>query len=269
MIILIPMGGHGSRFSEAGYTLNKASIPTTNRRTLKKEPMVVCAMDDMPGIKNSSNKIICVNRDFHSKDGTEDIIKKYFDKTIFIHDHVLLDQAFGCFLARQHLQSKEDLFIGACDNGIEYDERAFEELKQISDVVMISHSSDLNISKNPFAHSWAVVDQETQVVTGLSIKKPVSDNPMKDHATTGMFWFRRADLFLKYLEEMIWNKDTFEGKYYVDQLLNYFIRDNLIVNYFDVRYICWGTPEDYESYEATLEYWQQFVDEEKWILKTM
>ena len=75
MIILIPMGGHGSRFSEAGYTLNKASIPTTNRRTLKKEPMVVCAMDDMPGIKNSSNKIICVNRDFHSKDGTEDIIK--------------------------------------------------------------------------------------------------------------------------------------------------------------------------------------------------
>ena len=106
-------------------------------------------------------------------------------------------------------------------------------------------------------------------MTGLSIKKPVSDNPMKDHATTGMFWFRRADLFLKYLEEMIWNKDTFEGKYYVDQLLNYFIRDNLIVNYFDVRYICWGTPEDYESYEATLEYWQQFVDEEKWILKTM
>mgnify|MGYP001331559745 CR=1 FL=1 len=267
MIILIPMGGHGSRFSNAGYKINKASIPTTNRRTLQKEPMVVCAMEDIPGIRNPTNKIVCVNRDFHATDGTEEVIKRYFAKSIFIHDHVLLDQAFGCFLAREYLQSSEDLFIGACDNGMEYDEKAFEKIKTHSDVVMISHSNDQNISRDPLAHSWAVIDKRTQVVKELSIKKTVSENPMVDHATTGMFWFRRADQFLKYLDEMIWNRDTLDGKYYVDKVLNYFIRDGLTVNYFDVRYICWGTPEDYENYENTLKYWKDFSDEEEWMIK--
>ena len=58
MIILIPMGGHGTRFSQAGYTINKACIPTTDRHTGRTLPMVVCAMHDIPGIHNQSHKIM-------------------------------------------------------------------------------------------------------------------------------------------------------------------------------------------------------------------
>ena len=264
MIIMIPMGGKGSRFTDAGYKLNKACIPTTDRHTGEKLPMVVCAMKDVPGVSDASNKIICIDRDFHEENGTETLIKEHFPNTKFIHDHVMLDQAFGCFLAREYLLTDEDLIIGACDNGIDFDVNAFEELKKTSDAIMISHSNDANIEKNPCAHSWAELKSpEATEIAKISLKQPVSDDPMKDHATTGMFWFKKSSVFLEFLESMIWNKDSLDGKYYIERVLQYYIDAGLTVNYFDVKYHCWGTPADYENYEDTIEYWKTFVKNEK------
>jgi len=262
MIILIPMGGKGSRFSDAGYLTNKACILTTDRHTQKKLPMIICAMKDIPQIDNINNKIICIDRDFHKTNGTEDIILQYFPNAIFIHDHVLLDQAFGCFLAREFLQSEDELFIGACDNGFIYDEQEFNKAKSEFDVLMISHTNDNNIAQNPNAHSWAKLKANSKELEFLSLKKTISENPMQDHATTGMFWFKHASDFLANLEKMIWNKDTLDGKYYVDKVLQYCIDAKLKVGYFDVKYLCWGTPADYENYENTIAYWQNFIKNE-------
>ena len=262
MIILIPMGGKGTRFSNAGYKLNKACIPTTDRHSGKKLPMVICAMNDIPEIRNKNTKIICVDREFHHENGTEKEILKYHPNTKFIHDHVLLDQAFGCFLAREFLNSKEELFIAACDNGMDIDLKKFNKLKKNHDAIMISHSNDENISRNPDAHSWAKLSKNSNKLSKLSLKKTVSKNPMRDHATTGMFWFKEANIFLSYLEDMIWNKDTLDGKYYIDQLLNYYIKDKRDVSFFDVKFICWGTPNDYEDYESTYDYWKDFKKKE-------
>ena len=266
MIFLIPMGGHGTRFQDKGYKLNKACIPTTDRHTGNKLPMVVCAMNDMPGIKDPKNKIICVNRDFHEQDGTENTIREHFSQVIFIHDKILLDQGYACYLAKDYLGSDEELFIGACDNGIEINLESFERAKQQSDALMISHANDQNIEHNPEAHSWALLqDENSKTLAEISLKKTVSNNPMKDHATTGMFWFKHSKVFLQYLEKMIQKKDTLSGKYYVDKVLQYLIDDGLCVQYFDVKYICWGTPKDYEDYENTLNYWEEFYRSETWI----
>jgi len=262
MIILIPMGGKGSRFTEAGYKLNKACIPTTDRHTGKKLPMVICAMKYIPDIDKKESKIICVDRDFHQTNGTEAQIREFYPNTVFIHDHVMLDQAYGCFLAREFLQSDDELFIGACDNGIDIDIEAFEAAKKDADVLMISHMGDENIAQNPNAHSWAKLKSDNKTLESISLKKTVSDTPLKDHATTGMFWFKNAITFLKYLEEMIWNKDTLDGKYYVDKLIQYCIDGGLTVQHFNVKYICWGTPVDYENYEKTLSYWKNFSQKE-------
>lgn len=263
MIILVPMGGKGTRFSDAGYTTNKACIPTTDRHSGQKLPMVVCALKDMPGVNEPKNKIICVDRDFHEANGTESTIREYFPHTVFIHDHVMLDQAFGCFLAREFLSTDEELFIGACDNGIEFDSDAFDRHREKYDVLMISHTNDDNIAQNPRAHSWAKLDDKGEYLTAISLKEPVSASPMQDHATTGMFWFKKANDFLRNLEEMIWQKDTLDGKYYVDKVLQYCIETGLKVGYFDVRFICWGTPKDYEDYENTFNYWSEFRNHEE------
>jgi dTDP-glucose pyrophosphorylase len=265
MIILIPMGGKGSRFSEAGYKINKACIETTDRHSGKKLPMIICAMKDIPDISKETNTIICVDRKFHEENGIEQVILDEYKNTLFIHDHVMLDQAFGCFLAREFLDSNEELFIAACDNGMDIDMEEFNKLKKSSDAIMISHTNDQNIYENPYAHSWAEIDSETQKIQRICLKETVSDNPMNDHATTGMFWFKHARVFLKYLEEMIWSKDMLDNKYYVDKVLQYYINDNKTVNYCDVNFICWGTPKDYENYEKTITYWKDFNEKESWI----
>ena len=266
MIILIPMGGKGTRFSEAGYTRNKACIPTTDRHTGKALPMVICAMKDIPEIYDPNNTIICIDRDFHNTNGTEQQIRDFFPNVIFIHDHAMQDQAFACFLARKFLTTDEELFITSCDSGFSYDQVSFDKARNEADVLMISHTNDNNIANNPKAHSWAKLNDPTsQRIESLSLKQPVSDSPMNDHATTGLFWFKRASDFLKHLESMIANKDTLHGKYYVDQVLQYCINAGLNVQYFDVAYFCWGTPHDYEIYEKTIHYWREFAREEGFI----
>ncbi|MDC1131826.1 hypothetical protein OAT59_04495 [Gammaproteobacteria bacterium] len=258
MIVLIPMGGKGSRFTEEGYRLNKALIPVTSRHSGKKHPMALSALIDIPWCKLKSTKIICVNSLEHAVDGLEKKIKIFFAGTIFIHDHIKLDQAFGCFLAREFLDTNEELFIGACDNGFNINLKEFNKLKKTCDVIMLSHTDDINIERNPQAHSWASLKNDGETLDSLSFKQTVSNNPMNDHATTGMFWFKSAKTFLSYLEEMIWSKDSENGKFYVDKILNYYIKDQLTVKKFDVDFICWGTPSDYEYYEDTLSYWKKF-----------
>ena len=263
MIILIPMGGKGSRFAEAGYSTNKACILTTDRHSGQQLPMILCAMKDIPGIDDVNNQIICVDRDFHEYNGTEDVISKHYPKTKFIHDHVLLDQAFGCFLAREFLDSDEELFIGACDNGMQLDVLEFNKAKENADVIVLSHTDDENIRENPTAHSWLKLHADSVSIEELHLKKTISDNPMNDHATTGMFWFKRAKDFLHNLEKMIWMNDTLDGKFYVDKVIQYAVQSGLRANIFDVSYICWGTPKDYENYEKTMRYWSEFIANEE------
>lgn len=264
MIVLIPMGGKGSRFTDAGYKENKACILTTDRYSGKKLPMIVCAMQDIPYIHDKNTKIICVDREFHAENGTEAEILKHFPNTTFIHDTVLLDQAYGCYLAKDHLNNDDELIIGACDNGIEYDEVGFKNARDKYDVLMISHTNDTNIALNPHAHSWAKLkDDGSNDMESMSLKKIVSDDYMNDHAATGMFWFKKSRYFLENVEEMIEKKDSLNGKYYVDGVLQYCINNGLKVGVFDVRFICWGTPQDYEIYEQTMQYWSGFLNKVK------
>ena len=51
MNIIIPMAGAGQRFADEGYKISKPAIPTTDRRTGKEIPMVVCATKDLPYVQ--------------------------------------------------------------------------------------------------------------------------------------------------------------------------------------------------------------------------
>jgi dTDP-glucose pyrophosphorylase len=265
MIILIPMGGFGSRFRDAGYIQNKPCIPTFDRHSNQEVPMIVAAMKDIPCIFEANTKIICVNRDFHATDGTESAILDLFPQTVFIHDHVLLDQAFACLLAREFLASDDELIIAACDNGLDFDKEAFLAKRTGSDVLMVSHQGDENIVRNPHAHSWAELAKDGETLRRISIKQTVSDDYMNDHATTGMFWFNHASDFLNGLEAMLSSGKGLTERHVVDGVLEYNIEAGLRVSFFDVRYICWGTPEDFENYQATCGYWKEYIDANPWL----
>ncbi len=267
MNILLPIGGAGSRFKNEGYKIKKPLIKITDRYTGKKIPMILGALKDIPWINQKNKRLILVNNSEDVINGLETLVKKEYKDSIFIHDHVKLDQAFGCLLAREFLQNNKELFIGACDNGFDLDIKKFNKLKKISDVIVFTHTGDINIQNNPNAHSWLKLKSDNLSVKNISLKKIISRNFMIDHATTGMFWFKNSNEFLKNLEEMIFKNNRFQNKFYVDNVINFCIKNSLKVKFIDVRYICWGTPYDYDVYEKTINYWINFYKKNKWIKK--
>jgi bifunctional N-acetylglucosamine-1-phosphate-uridyltransferase/glucosamine-1-phosphate-acetyltransferase GlmU-like protein len=254
------MAGEGKRFSDAGYTAHKPVIPTLDYRTGKTAPMVVCATNDLYGSQSELTSLIYVDRSFHKKDGVEDVIRQYYPKAEFITVDALTDgQARTCLLAKEQINNSEPLLIASCDNGMIYSQEKYEERKKNADVLVFTFRNSDAVLKNPDAYGWMRVDENSNV-EDVSIKKSISDNPMLDHAVTGAFWFRRGDIFVEAAERMIAVNDRIKGEFYVDQAVKYALDKGYAVKVFEIeRYLCWGTPEDYESYQNTYKYWVDFV----------
>lgn len=264
MKILIPMAGSGRRFFEAGYQMSKPAIPTYDKRTGEKKPMVVCATLDLPKVMEDGSNVIYVDRDFHHKDGTEDIIKRHFPKAKFISiDHLTDGQACTCMIAEEEIDKEEELLIAGCDNGMEMDAEKFESLKTRSDALVFVYRHNECVLENPDAHGWMVVNNNDDV-TGISIKKAISNTPMEDCAVVATFWFRKGGIFMEAARKMIAEDDRINNEFYVDQTIKYVMAAGYRVKIFEIdRYIGWGTPKDYELFQKTYEYWRGFIEKER------
>ncbi|RRD40754.1 nucleotidyltransferase [Leptotrichia sp. OH3620_COT-345] len=260
MNILIPMAGAGKRFSDKGYKLSKPAIPTIDRRTGKEYPMVVCATMDLPNIKNDGSNLIYVDREFHKKDGIEDKIKQFYPKANFITVKELTEgQACTCLLAKEKINNTEELLIAGCDNGMIINKDKFEKLKKKCDVIVFTYRNNESVLKNPNAYGWVKIN-EKGIITGISIKKAISNNPINDHAIVATFWFKEGRIFIEAAEKMIAENDRVNNEFYVDSVISHVMKLGYDTRVFEIeRYIGWGTPEDYENYQNTILYWKEFL----------
>ena len=261
--VLIPMAGAGQRFAEAGYQVHKPAIMTIDRFDGHQKPMVVCATKDLPGVRKDGSNVIYVDRTFHREDGVEDAIRQYYEKAQFITiDHLTQGQACTCMLAENYLNPKEPLLIAGCDNGMDIDVAAFQELTRDCDCIVFTYRHNEAVLSNPNAYGWMITDQEANI-TGTYIKKAISDTPMEDPAVVATFWFREAGIFLEATEKMIREDDRIRGEFYVDQTVKHVLDLQYRAKIFDIdRYVGWGTPADYEGYQKTYTYFEDFLKEE-------
>ncbi|MBB4096133.1 nucleotidyltransferase [Ochrobactrum pecoris] len=265
MNILIPMAGAGSRFSEAGYKTHKPIIPVSSRHRNAHVPMVVAAVEDLPvNVDADDTHLIFVARDFHVRDGVCDVLRERFPRAQFITVDALTEgQASTCLLARSLINNDKPLLIAACDNGMDIAREVFAKAAQASEVIIFTFRHNEAVLAKPQAYGW-IKAQDTRA-TGVSIKVPISQTPMEDHAVVGTFWFRRGSDFVAAADQMIAADDRINGEFYVDQVMDYLINAGRDVRVTEVaRYHCWGTPSDYEAYENTLAYWSSFIQNEPW-----
>lgn len=260
MKIVIPMAGAGQRFAEAGYQIHKPVIPTIDRRSGKRYPMVVCAAIDLPGVEMDGENIIFIDRAFHKKDGVEQKICEYFSKAAFITTEKLTEgQASTCLLAKAEIDGEESLLIAGCDNGMVMDHQKFWQLTKECDVIVFTYRHNQAVEEHPDAYGWVRTNDENHI-TGLSVKKAISDTPMEDHAIVSAFWFRHGSDFVKAAEKMIAAEDRVNGEFYVDEVIRHTMDLGLDARIFEIdRYLGWGTPKDYEAYMLTINYWKEFV----------
>lgn len=258
--VLIPMAGAGQRFADAGYSVHKPAIMTVDRATGEEKPMVVCATADLPGVASDGSNVIYVDRTFHKTDGVEEAIRVFYPGASFITvDHLTEGQACTCMLAEDSLDPEEPLLIAGCDNGMDIDRAAYEALKRECDCIVFTYRHNEAVLHNPNAYGWMITDGEGNI-TGTSIKKAISDTPMEDPAVVATFWFRRAQIFLDATEKMILEDDRINGEFYVDQVAKHVLDLGYCAKIFDIeRYVGWGTPADYESYQKTWKYFKEFM----------
>ena len=103
-------------------------------------------------------------------------------------------------------------------------------------------------------------------ITGLSIKKAISENPMNDHAIVATFWFREGNIFVKSAEKMIQENDRVNNEFYVDSVVSHLLELGYTAKVLEIdRYIGWGTPKDYEEYQNTIKYWKEFVKSKSYL----
>lgn len=265
MKLLIPMAGAGQRFQDAGYAEHKPAIQTIDHRSGAQLPMVVCATLDLPGLLADGSNVIYVDRDFHRTDGVEEAILAHFPKAQFITVEKLTEgQASTCLLARPHIDNDEALLIAGCDNGMIYDAALFDRETQAADVLVFTYRNDPCVLANPSAHGWVAVDGENNIQR-VSVKKALSDTPMRDHAIVATFWFRHGHDFVRLAERMIAENDRINGEFYVDQVIAHALAAGLRCKAFEIdRYLGWGTPADYENYMNTWRYWDRFLKDPRY-----
>jgi bifunctional N-acetylglucosamine-1-phosphate-uridyltransferase/glucosamine-1-phosphate-acetyltransferase GlmU-like protein len=223
--------------------------------------MVMCAVNDLPFIRNGGGNITFVCRDFHQSSGLVSIIKRYFPDAQFITiEKITEGQACTCMIATDSIDLAKPLIIAGCDNGLIYDKLSFATLTEKCDMIAFTYRNDERVLQNPCAYGWIKADSEGKIKS-VSVKRPVSENPLKDHAITATFWFRNGNIFVNAANKMIENNDRINNEFYVDTVIKYVLESGYDTRIFEVeRYIGWGTPEEYETYMKTITYWKEFVE---------
>jgi len=254
--LILPLAGRGSRFQEEKYELPKPLIDVDNL------PMVVQAVNCLPKTDN----IIFACLDNHIKNYNIDNILKnhYYNSEIISINEVTEGQACTCEIAIKNskINLENPILISACDNGVYFNSNEYEKLLNDNtiDIIVWSFRNNQTSKINPNAYAWLDVDDDN-FIKYVSCKNFIYDNPLETHAIIGTMFFRKGKYFVEGLTKNYEENIRTNGEFYVDDVLNQNIKSGLKVKVFEVNnYICWGTPNDYLTYN----YWKDFFNNCIW-----
>jgi len=247
--LILPMAGAGSRFFNVGYNTPKPLLD------IEGLPMIIQAVNCLP---ETNKKIFICQNEHLKKYSIDDTIKNYYKNSDIIGiDYITEGQACTCELAFKN--SKIDLdkpvLISACDNGVYYDIRKYEKLIENPNIDIIIWSFSNNITSKLYPHMYAWLDvDENNFIKRVSIKKPFSDCENK-YCIIGTMLFKKAEYYLKGLDKIYKENYRTNGEFYVDNMIEPLVNMGYKCVIFDVdNYLCWGTPNDYKTYN----YWKDY-----------
>jgi NDP-sugar pyrophosphorylase family protein len=246
-VSLIPMAGHGSRFSKVGYKTPKPLIEVSG------VPMIIQASRALP----VCGRTVFIAQEEHLEQyPIADKLKSAFSNTeIYTVNEVTEGQACTCDIGLDNIEDEAMLFIGASDNGMVYDHKKLDDLieEEDTDAIIFTVCNHVSSMNNPEMYGW--VHTEGNIATGVSVKKAISENPADEHAFIGCFYFKKNKYFREGYTQLIEKNVRVNNEFYVDSLMGELVDLGYTVKVFEVdNYLCWGTPNDYETFV----YWQSY-----------
>ena len=252
--LILPMAGAGSRFTQKNYKNPKPLIPVNG------SPMIIQAVKCLP--QTSQKIFICLEKHIEQYAIDKLLLDKYSNTIIEPINEITQGQACTCEIGiNKHLVGEDNsILISACDNGVYYNTEKYQQiLDDVSvDIIVWSFRNNCASNVNPNMYAWMEVDDD-DYIKSVSCKNfdCLKHDIKKSHVIIGTFFFRKSKYFTYGLKELYEKNIRTNGEFYVDDVINVNIKQGLKIKVFEVdNYICWGTPDDYETYV----YWQNFFN---------
>lgn len=235
MILVIPMAGRGSRFADKGFKTPKPLIEVNGK------PMLYYAFQSVKNL--SFRKIIFIALKEHQADfDLRSLIKNEItpDFELILLNDVTEGQLCTVLQAKDYFLDEEGLLIAASDSYVRGNIAA--------DINTIMADGVISVTNLPGDRwSFARTGEDGRVIE-VAEKNRISDN-----ASTGIYYFSNAKLFATEAEQLIKDKETTKGEYFVMPLYNRYIRNkkDIRISRADEMWDM-GTPEAKEAFEKHL-----------------
>jgi HAD superfamily hydrolase (TIGR01509 family) len=230
--VVIPMAGHGSRFSSAGYTFPKPLIEVKNK------PMIEVVVRNLGLDPSTAQFVFIVQKAHFEKYHLPEFLEKIAPGCKIVQvEGVTEGAACSVLLAREYIDNDLPLVLANSDQFVEWDPAAF--FYQMENV-------DAGIASFRSSHpkwSYAKLDSDG-FVSEVAEKKVISE-----HATVGIYYYRHGSDFVKAARQMIEKNIRVNNEFYVCPVFNELVSEGKKIRLFDVNKM-WGigVPEDLEYF---------------------
>lgn len=245
MQIIIPMSGFGERFRRAGYAVPKPLIPVDGR------PMITHVIDLFPGAEG----ILFICNEQHLSDPSLQMAKIIVDhhpsaRIVGIPSHSR-GPIHAVLAARGEIDPDRPTIVNYCDFSCLWDFADFRRFVAETDC-----DGAIPAYRGFHPHSlgstfYAYVQETGLWATAIQEKKPYTDDPSSEFASSGTYYFKSAQMMLDYFSETISRDINVAGEYYVSLAYIPMLEARRRIAVYELQhFLQWGTPEDLQEYES-------------------
>jgi HAD superfamily hydrolase (TIGR01509 family) len=229
--VLIPMAGAGSRFEQAGYVFPKPLIEVHNK------PMIQVVVENL---NLDANYIFIVQKSHREKYNLDSVLSLIAPNCKIVETDGLTEgAACTALLAKSFIDNDQPLIIANSDQFIEWNSIDFM-------YKMSEQNADGGIVTFNSTHpKWSFV----KINESSNVIEVAEKNPISDIATTGIYFWKKGNDFVRYAEQMIDRNIRVNNEFYICPVFNEAIKDNKIIKTFNIdRMWGLGTPDDLNYY---------------------
>jgi HAD superfamily hydrolase (TIGR01509 family) len=241
MNVLIPMGGAGKRFANAGYTFPKPIIPVKN---LNDKPMIQVVVENL---NVEAHYVYLASKDQCEKYNIKQLLNIITPNCTVVEEvGALKGAAFATLLAKEFINNDQPLLIANSDQFVIWDSNEFLYSMMADEI----DAGIVTFTNSHMKWSYARVNPDTGFVDAVKEKEVLPGN----HATVGIYYWKRGSDYVKYCEQMIAKGDSTKvnNEWYVCPVFNEAIADGKKIKIFPVKEMHgMGTPEDLEYFQNT------------------
>lgn len=248
MNIIIPMSGHSRRFRAKGYNEPKAFLRIDN------SPMIhwVCRM-----FSPESDRFIFVALEKHlSIPGYRDVLSSAAANTsiIGIEEHEL-GPVHSSLFADELIGDDEPVILSYCDGFQHWNYNRF--LMQVNGYdggmsVFRGYNYQMVSTPASFGDTFYAYIRANEFMEMVELREKRSFTEVRhdEFASTGVYYMKSWELYRSHAQKLLNDGLPVGNEYYVSLIYNPFVQSGKRVVLSEVdKFICWGTPEDFEEYQ--------------------